>query len=167
MLGGLVTIISIVRLTTIVHVDLKSPDLDFNFAYGGIWTTIESNIAIVSACLPSLRPILCLIIYNDPNPSAWGRKGHGSGRGLKPSPPSASIQSHGGSPGEMNSHHKFIVLSDETHGLSDAGQIPARLPSGKKDVHCHDDIEMLPSRTPAVGEINVRSDVDVNWARSY
>ena len=67
----------------------------------------------------------------------------------------------------MNSHHKFIALSDEAHGLSDAGQPPARLPSGMKDVHCHEDIEMLPSRTPAVGEINVRSDVELNWARSY
>ncbi|CAD6563631.1 MAG: hypothetical protein ASARMPRED_000099 [Alectoria sarmentosa] len=167
MLGSLVSIISIVRLTTLVHVDLKSPDLDYNFAHGGIWTTIESNIAIVAACLPSLRPVLCLIIYKDPNPSAWGPKNHDSGRGLKLSHPSARIESHGGSPGESNSHHKFIALSDETHGLSGAGQSPARLPLRKEDIPCREDIEMLPLGRPAVGEINVRSDVDVIWAQSY
>ena len=43
-----VCIISIIRLVTLVNVDLVSPDLDWNFAQVGIWTITESNIAIVS-----------------------------------------------------------------------------------------------------------------------
>ena len=43
-----VCIVSIVRLVTLVSVDLKSLDLYWNFAQVGIWTATESNIAIVS-----------------------------------------------------------------------------------------------------------------------
>ena len=40
-------IISIVRLVTVVDVDLNSPDLDWNFAPLIVWTVTESNIAVV------------------------------------------------------------------------------------------------------------------------
>ena len=42
---------SVVRLTTVISVDFKSPDLEYNFAYVGIWTSTEGNIAIVSGTM--------------------------------------------------------------------------------------------------------------------
>lgn len=38
---------SIVRLVALLNVDLHSSDLDWIFAPVGIWTEVESNIAIV------------------------------------------------------------------------------------------------------------------------
>ncbi|EFQ34111.1 uncharacterized protein GLRG_09255 [Colletotrichum graminicola M1.001] len=62
LLGTFVTIISMVRLHTILSVDLKSPDITWNFCSTIIWTNVEANIAIVCACLPSLKPLLSLLI---------------------------------------------------------------------------------------------------------
>ncbi|KAK1951970.1 hypothetical protein LY78DRAFT_731711 [Colletotrichum sublineola] len=62
LLGTFVTIISMVRLKTILAVDLKSPDITWNFCDTIIWTNVEANIAIVCACLPSLKPLLSLAI---------------------------------------------------------------------------------------------------------
>ncbi|KAK7947886.1 uncharacterized protein PG986_008772 [Apiospora aurea] len=60
--GAFVTVVSIIRLRLIVHVDLESPDVTFNFVTTVIWTIIETNIAIVCACLPSLKPLLSLAV---------------------------------------------------------------------------------------------------------
>lgn len=165
MLGGFVTIVSSVRLAILVHVDSKSPDLDYNYAWFGVLTELELNIGIVSACLPSLRPILCLIIYHDPNPSAWSSKSHASGRDLNPSHPSASTHSCGEPPIAMKSHHKFIALADETNGISGVGHSQATAIAETRNIYGHEDIEMQPSSRPAGGEINVRSDVNVKWAQ--
>ncbi|GKT51444.1 uncharacterized protein ColSpa_11625 [Colletotrichum spaethianum] len=46
----------------ILSVDLKSPDITWNFCDSIIWTNAEANIAIVCACLPSLKPLLTSIV---------------------------------------------------------------------------------------------------------
>lgn len=168
MLGSFVTIISIVRLTTLISVDLKSPDLDYNFAYVGIWTSTEGNIAIVSACLPSLRPVLSLFIYGDPNPSA--PKASASGRAWVGHQRSAGTQGHGDTSSETNSHHNFLTLPDETIGILSPDQYQpyqATAITGKMSVNEHEDIEMQPSYGLAGNEINVRNDVNVKWAQSH
>ncbi|KAL9083354.1 MAG: hypothetical protein Q9165_008554 [Trypethelium subeluteriae] len=66
MLGAFIIVVSIVRLVYFINVDLKSPDLDYNFAYGGVWTATEADMAVVCACLPSLRPILSLVLHGTP-----------------------------------------------------------------------------------------------------
>lgn len=38
---------SIVRLVTLIQVDLHSPDLDWNYSLVGVWTVTETNIAVV------------------------------------------------------------------------------------------------------------------------
>ena len=167
-----VTVISIVRLATIVSVDLKSPDLDYNFAYVGIWTATESNIAIVSgttmkcylhtmlelshnaACLPSLRPVLSFFLYGDPNPSS--ATSNTSGRTWVGYQSSAPTQGDHESRSKTKSRHKFVNLPDET---SQATAI-----AGRRDVDRHEDIEMQPSYDLTSSEINVRSDVNVEWA---
>ncbi|KAL8726561.1 MAG: hypothetical protein Q9181_005998 [Wetmoreana brouardii] len=69
LLGGFIIIISILRLVSLVDTDLNSPDLDWNFAFVGVWAATEGNMAIVCACLPSLRPILTMITTGAPSPS--------------------------------------------------------------------------------------------------
>lgn len=165
MLGGFVTIMSIVRLTTLISVDFKSPDLEYNFAYVGIWTCTEGNIAIVSACLPSLRPVLSLLIYGDPKPSA--SKGSAFGRAWVGHERSAATQVHGNPSNETNSDHKYLTLHDEASGISGVDQYQAPAIAGRRGVGDHEDIEMQPSYGLPGSEINVRSDVSVKLAQSH
>ncbi|RAK99402.1 putative integral membrane protein [Aspergillus ibericus CBS 121593] len=61
-LGGFICIISIVRLVIMLNA-YKVPSLDETWVFVGPskWTAVETNIGIVSACLPSLRPIITLM----------------------------------------------------------------------------------------------------------
>ncbi|RAL08854.1 putative integral membrane protein [Aspergillus homomorphus CBS 101889] len=58
-MGGFICIISIVRLVIMLNA-YKVPSLDETWVFVGPskWTAVETNIGIVSACLPSLRPVL-------------------------------------------------------------------------------------------------------------
>ncbi|PVI03631.1 hypothetical protein DM02DRAFT_240744 [Periconia macrospinosa] len=55
LLGGCVCIISIIRTTVVGQASQEDPS--WNNAIGGIWSTIEVHVAIVSANLPVLKPI--------------------------------------------------------------------------------------------------------------
>ncbi|MCJ1459972.1 hypothetical protein MMC28_010351 [Mycoblastus sanguinarius] len=73
-LGGLVTIVSIIRLVWIIRaVNKNDEDPTWQLAYALIWTSVETNMAIVCACLPSLRPILALLSKRFREHSADGR----------------------------------------------------------------------------------------------
>lgn len=41
-----------VRLSYLLHLDLQSPDITWNFVVAVIWTNLEGNIAII-CCKPS------------------------------------------------------------------------------------------------------------------
>lgn len=81
--------VSITRFTFIIKLDLMSPDVTWNFVNTQLWTAVESHIAITCgksqtqsspkklfdvtqaqcvACLPSLRPILNLVLFGSVNP---------------------------------------------------------------------------------------------------
>ena len=52
---------SILRLWAFMTRDYSSPDLTWTTVNPSIWSCVEGNIAIISACLPSLRPILAFV----------------------------------------------------------------------------------------------------------
>jgi hypothetical protein len=60
LIGGFVCIVSIVRIIELIDNGMKSHDLTWQYSSPAIWTCVEANIAIVSACLPLFRPILRL-----------------------------------------------------------------------------------------------------------
>ncbi|KAI1802874.1 hypothetical protein F4811DRAFT_527317 [Daldinia bambusicola] len=55
-LGGLVCVASIIRLRAIYP--LPNPTKDFNFGQLILWAEIQSGLAIVCACLPTLGPLV-------------------------------------------------------------------------------------------------------------
>ncbi|KAI4868212.1 hypothetical protein F4820DRAFT_411185 [Hypoxylon rubiginosum] len=62
LLGGLVSIVGIIRihfLTQIYYVLDNGPQTDTTWVYTPVyyWTIIETNVGVLSACLPTLRPI--------------------------------------------------------------------------------------------------------------
>jgi hypothetical protein len=50
-----VTATSIVRLTSVSNSLKNKSDETYNFVTRGIWTTLEANLGIISACLPTLK----------------------------------------------------------------------------------------------------------------
>ncbi|KAI1178724.1 hypothetical protein F4777DRAFT_536536 [Nemania sp. FL0916] len=56
LLGGFVCIASILRLVAVLR-QSSSPDVTWNIVNQSIWASVEANLAIVSACLPTLRPV--------------------------------------------------------------------------------------------------------------
>ncbi|KAH7109998.1 hypothetical protein B0J13DRAFT_578421 [Dactylonectria estremocensis] len=61
MFGTLVCVASIVVLVESLKFDPSSPEMPSDIASIMIWATVEVNLAIVSSCLPILRPILSKI----------------------------------------------------------------------------------------------------------
>ncbi|KAK5991553.1 hypothetical protein PT974_09837 [Cladobotryum mycophilum] len=61
LVGAFVIIISIVRLVYLMELDLASLDITWNFVNVSMWSSLEGNLAIVCACLPSLKPLFDLV----------------------------------------------------------------------------------------------------------
>ncbi|KAL2005210.1 hypothetical protein VTN00DRAFT_2420 [Thermoascus crustaceus] len=57
LLGGFVCIAGIVRVHFLTFMG-QGPDLTWNMAQAFIWSSVEPCIGIVSACLPTLRPLV-------------------------------------------------------------------------------------------------------------
>ncbi|KAI5917036.1 hypothetical protein F4810DRAFT_698242 [Camillea tinctor] len=69
LLGGLVSIVGIIRihfLTQVYSVLDDSPESDTTWIYAPVfyWTIVETNVGVLSACLPTLRPIQECAIRN-------------------------------------------------------------------------------------------------------
>ena len=65
--GGLLTLLSVcvasvIRVPYIARVSLLDPS--WSDVYGAIWSIVELNLGIVSACLPTLRPLF-LHVFHD------------------------------------------------------------------------------------------------------
>ncbi|KAJ5260997.1 hypothetical protein N7478_011592 [Penicillium angulare] len=56
LLGSFVCIASIMRLISVVTQGTNA-DVSWNWVNQAIWATVEADLAIVSACLPTLRPV--------------------------------------------------------------------------------------------------------------
>ncbi|KAM3413839.1 hypothetical protein BST61_g10518 [Cercospora zeina] len=53
-IGGIVVIVSILRLPSLYHL-MRSKDLTYENAMAAIWSSIEMNTGIICSCLPTLR----------------------------------------------------------------------------------------------------------------
>ena len=54
-----VTATSIYRLTLLLK--LTQVDITWNYADAAVWSAVEPNVAVISACLPMLRPVFKLV----------------------------------------------------------------------------------------------------------
>ncbi|KAK7413377.1 hypothetical protein QQX98_007754 [Neonectria punicea] len=55
LIGGFVTVASILRTTSVQNSLKNKADSTYNFIERGMWTLIEANLGIISACLPVLK----------------------------------------------------------------------------------------------------------------
>ncbi|KAL8941753.1 MAG: hypothetical protein Q9211_001682 [Gyalolechia sp. 1 TL-2023] len=56
--AGFVVIVSIVRVVVLSRIG--GTDLTWDYINGGIWTETEPSVAVMCACLPSLRPLFAI-----------------------------------------------------------------------------------------------------------
>ncbi|MCJ1385608.1 hypothetical protein MMC17_008731 [Xylographa soralifera] len=56
LLGGFVTIASILRLVFLL--DINKSDITYSYYGITVWSAVETNLAVISACLPTMRPLL-------------------------------------------------------------------------------------------------------------
>ena len=143
-----------------------------------IWSIGEANLAIVAgailmfsiqksmlnlvpACLPSLRPILSLILHGEPNPSARGTRRKGFSRTWTRIRPSAGFQTHGRPTSASDNHRNYTPLPDEAYGFSEKVHLHGNASTSSEAPRTREreDIEMQTGgRWLNVG-IQVRSDV--------
>ncbi|KAL8994250.1 MAG: hypothetical protein Q9169_005719 [Polycauliona sp. 2 TL-2023] len=57
-LAGFVVLVSIIWV--VVLAQLEASDVTWNFINAGIWSALEPSIAVICACIPSLRPLFTL-----------------------------------------------------------------------------------------------------------
>jgi hypothetical protein len=60
--GIFVCIASVVVIIHSYSYDTTSPEMPWNIAPIIVWATVEVNMAVISACLPMLRPIFLIVI---------------------------------------------------------------------------------------------------------
>lgn len=60
-IGCFVSVVSIVRLTILMRLDISSTDITHNLTEVVIWSIVEINTGLICACLPSLRPAIKLL----------------------------------------------------------------------------------------------------------
>ncbi|MCJ1246451.1 hypothetical protein MMC30_003658 [Trapelia coarctata] len=78
LLGSFVMVASVIRFTTLFQVDLT--DATWTITTLGVWTCVELMVAVASASMPVMRPLLHAVL-----PQQWRqRTTHGSGSGSKP-----------------------------------------------------------------------------------
>ncbi len=57
---------SVIRVPYIAHISLVDPS--WSDVYGVIWSVVELNLGIVSACLPTLRPLFIHVFHGGYRP---------------------------------------------------------------------------------------------------
>ena len=66
-----VCIASVIRVPYVAQISLLDPS--WSDVYGAIWSIVELNLGIVSACLPTLRPLFLHVFHGGYNPNSHGR----------------------------------------------------------------------------------------------
>ena len=74
-----VCVASIIRVPYIARMSLLDPS--WSDVYGAIWSIVELNLGIVSACLPTLRPLFLHVFRGGYSPTSHGQPAKGKSTG--------------------------------------------------------------------------------------
>ena len=64
-----VCVISIVRLVAVLQTNYTSPDVSWNMSESILWPFVEQTMAVVCACLPSLKPLIRFLARKPRSPN--------------------------------------------------------------------------------------------------
>lgn len=153
LMGGFVTATSITRLVYLMNLDLKSPDFTWNFGVTQIWTCVELHAAIISACLPCLRPIISLFLPSFVQGFSTQRSGRNA---YKPDVYAlASKKSDKALLTDSNRSYTFSQLNDNDFEADAFGLAPTNPGSVSK--------MQKPKMNTGSSHIVVQRDINVHW----
>ncbi|KAJ5972410.1 uncharacterized protein N7479_002328 [Penicillium vulpinum] len=106
-LGIFVTLVSILRLNSLIHF-ASTTNLTWDYVTVGYWSTIECDVGVICACLPAIRSLLRRVspgLFGDTAQakSAYGLNSHSRGTGSQFTP--VPVQS-------KNGDRQFYPLDD-------------------------------------------------------
>ncbi|KAI4228432.1 MAG: hypothetical protein L6R36_001623 [Xanthoria steineri] len=129
--GLIVCVVSVVRLTVLAGVDQS--DVTWNYVPAATWSAAEPSVAVVSACLPSLRPLFVRLI--------WG----GTHRPKPVNPPRRTVASWrsksaggGGTQGSFNRLHE--LASDEAQPPWRQNNVSVKGGQRDQEYEAHDEV---------------------------
>ncbi|KAF7179935.1 hypothetical protein CNMCM7691_008987 [Aspergillus felis] len=119
-LGIFVTLVSIIRLNSLIHF-AATDNVTWDYVEIGYWSTIEVHVGIICACLPAMRALmrrLCPTMFGDTTRTASKQSATRSGR--------AASRGEGNILGRPSlnawSDGKFVPLVDLEHASKDAAR---------------------------------------------
>ena len=84
-----VCIASVIRVPYVAQISLLDPS--WSDVNGAIWSIVELNVGIVSACLPTLRPLFLHVFHGGYNSTLHGQPSNGESTGNAEDGPSDTI----------------------------------------------------------------------------
>ncbi|KAK2003009.1 CFEM domain-containing protein [Colletotrichum falcatum] len=126
-LGIFVTIVSVIRLRSLI-LFANSQNITWDYTEAAWWSTVELDVGIICACLPSLRSLFMALGVKALGSTKENSHGHSSGQkstGMKPgtnkSGVSSAIEKSVKSVPRQGDESDFIPLVDVYNGKSDYG----------------------------------------------
>ncbi|KAH8199712.1 hypothetical protein TruAng_006120 [Truncatella angustata] len=172
MFGTLVCIASVIVLVYSISYDTNSPEISWNVAPIMIWATVEVNLAVISACLPMLRPIFLKVFKRIfPNASIESSNEQNNPRNLKSLIKMSAMKSKTRSIDDSDSVHQ-LTRPDNDDCMSDNGDEEQHIyGTGLAKVvitgnGARSDLEREISLAPAMGGIFVRSETIVQVSQA-
>ncbi|KAL2005056.1 hypothetical protein VTN00DRAFT_2906 [Thermoascus crustaceus] len=146
MLGAFVICASIYRFTTLLHIDFSNASSE-----PSLWSLIEVAIAIVCACLPTLRPLFVMVFQSFASTIS-------SRRGETTSGPQSRSNWYARSGDNTNRSARFGLASSASHGFpSSVSKSPfQRISEHKDDLPYHRSSEL--TNTVGDGHSNASGD---------
>ncbi|KAK5108700.1 hypothetical protein LTR62_008105 [Meristemomyces frigidus] len=172
LLGCFVSVVSLVRLSVFMGLDLSSPNVTYNLSDVFIWSLVEVQVGIICACIPSLRPavrILGLGKWFEKNVTS-GAQQSGEIRSSPYQYPSTSQRSHPVRKPSMfaslfshlDEEEDSFEMIGKNHNLQGKNDVSVGV-TQSRDWHSTDttddgDREGISTPRPGVSEIKVKKD---------
>ncbi|KAL9601751.1 MAG: hypothetical protein Q9179_002774 [Wetmoreana sp. 5 TL-2023] len=162
-LGGFIVAVSIALLVVCYKLDSTSPDVTWTISPIVLWAGTEINLGVVTACLPSLRPIFLLIVRGSARPDAT--KGD-SRQFSKTNALKSKAMGMFGSRGHSANMYRGMHAEDEHHPFSivhdDKNNMDKRYAVDSQTNH-ESDIHLEELQTPQ-DRVIVREDIYVKYS---
>ncbi|KAM5350502.1 hypothetical protein ACJ41O_007007 [Fusarium nematophilum] len=143
-LGFFICVVSIVRLTIVMSIRTDDQNVTYNLRDFMLWSTVEVNIGLVCACLPSMRPFLQIIglsrlfstarSYGDPSRPTGDNSAHPSSARVEWSEASRSRRKGGGGGGIFSTLAGLSKIDSDEDGFRMIDHISASNGKSKTEV---------------------------------
>ncbi|MCJ1244556.1 hypothetical protein MMC30_001754 [Trapelia coarctata] len=155
-LGGFIVVVSTLRCIAVSQIE-NLIDFSWSLIPIGNWTIVEANIGILCACLPSMRPLLQLVIHGSVSTFTGSKSSNAASKSANSSRSywRGVGRSHKSSQ-RSGDFDNFAILTDSTNAASTGCPTTSRNANGTSDKW---NGELEEGKRPQHG-IEVRQDVE-------